>query len=210
MSSCSARVWCVGTLLLGPIKHGTLDMPTFVIFWPYLPALSIWTFCNGGNILYLLCTDGGHWHMWPLSTWNVASATEELIFFFLGIDFQFYLILFKLNLNHQWTMPPYMPRAFPWHSCWAPAGTLHTNCSELDGPDLQDTLSRWSQPKAPIIPGKGSVVLNIAKSCAPVEHFPSRGSPIYPIPQSLLLLVGILSVQYRNVGFLMPIRNATW
>lgn len=90
-----------------------------------------------------------------------------------------------------------------------PQPALRTQTAQLDGPDLQDTLSRWSQPKAPIIPGRGSVVLNIAKSCAPVEHFPSRGSPIYPIPQSLLLMVGILSVQHRNVGYLMPIRNAT-
>lgn len=57
-----------------------------VIYWP---DRSNRTFCNYGDVLYLLVHYCIHYHIWLLITWNMASVDEELNL----------ILVFKINLN---------------------------------------------------------------------------------------------------------------
>lgn len=55
--------------------------------------LSPVTFCSDQNVLYLCCPIK---HLWLLSTYQVASVTEELTFYFISMN---------LNINsYMWLM----------------------------------------------------------------------------------------------------------
>lgn len=58
------------------------------------PVVSDRIVCNDGNVLYLQypIERESTSHMWPLSTYNVASVNEELKFRFYFISIQFQLL----------------------------------------------------------------------------------------------------------------------
>lgn len=61
---------------------------------------------GSGDSISLLCSVRATSHMWLLSSWNVASVTENL-------NGQFYSILVSLNLNrHMWFVA--QPKNYQW------------------------------------------------------------------------------------------------
>lgn len=170
------------------------------VFWPHLPALS--PDLPARTVPLPLATRGCE-HA------KVARPTGELISLFQELNFQFYVIVSDLNVNSQWTVPPWMPElpcgtgqgAGPW--C-APRGTQHTARSELGvSQDPCPVALGW---KPPLPDGAGS--LQRCRKLGPLSVSQAEAA-VDPAPGSPLLWAGIFSVQYRNVGYSTLSRNST-
>lgn len=68
------------------------------------------TFCNDGNVLYLYCPIKQPLARWLLSTWNVASAIEELILsFYLNWNWNSHMWQVATILDSAGLAPSIMP-----------------------------------------------------------------------------------------------------